>query len=374
MRLKFNLFDRVEYYTDNLPEFYNYDRKLNRAGIILISLLCLFHIYSDYKFFNLQSTFFYLLTLRIIYFFISACILLIIRKMNDLKQVNKYSKILFFWALVTIAFVFIIDCSRPKEYILGISMDSLLILSVFVIFRLNLSLQIIIASLFSLSVFIQIFSIKNLPNSQSYFTIISSLIFIFVMGIIFSKQIKRYRLTIISKSKFDKTINDELKILAFTDHLSALFNRRKIFEILDDEFSRYKRYNTPASIIIFDIDHFKKINDTNGHDLGDRVIIEVSSILRSEIRQSDYVGRTGGDEFLIILPHSGIHEAVKLAERIKNKFNKDIRISEAVTINLSGSMGIAKISDEDITSSSWYERADKNLYTVKETGRNNYKY
>ena len=374
MSLKFNLFAPAGYYKGDVPEFYNYDRKLNLAGILLVSFLMLLHIYSDYNFLGLQPVFFHVIILRAVYLIITACILLTTKKMNNLQQINTYSKLIFFWGIITVIVIFIIDSTRPKDYLLSISMDSILILGVFVIFRLNLSLQVIIASFFSITLLIQLFFLKDIPNIPSYFIVISSLVFIFVIGIIFSKQIKKYRMTIISKANSDKTLNSELQLLAFTDHLSELLNRRKIFEILDDEFSRFKRYNIPASIIVLDIDRFKKINDTHGHDAGDRVIIEVSNILKNEVRQNDHVGRTGGDEFLIVLPHSGIHEAVKLAERIKSKLNRPFRISEDITITLSGSMGIAKLSSDDITAVSWYERADKNLYDVKQNGRNDYRY
>jgi diguanylate cyclase (GGDEF)-like protein len=158
----------------------------------------------------------------------------------------------------------------------------------------------------------------------------------------------------------------ELRKLANTDSLTAVFNRAKIEQTLTIEVLRSRRYKHPLSIIIADIDHFKQVNDTYGHNAGDLVLTGIASILKHHVREVDTVGRWGGEEFLIVCPETTAEGAKKLAEKLRKKIEKhhfkDIGIK---TI----SMGVAQIEIDD-----WDEdmikRADKNLYKAKKAGRN----
>jgi diguanylate cyclase (GGDEF)-like protein len=158
----------------------------------------------------------------------------------------------------------------------------------------------------------------------------------------------------------------ELRRLANTDSLTGIYNRAKIEQILTIEVLRSRRYKHPLSIIIADIDHFKLINDTYGHNVGDVVLTGIASMMKEHVREVDTVGRWGGEEFLIVCPETTAEGAKKLAEKLRKKIErhhfKDIGIKTV-------SMGIAQIEADD-----WDEdmlkRADKNLYKAKRSGRN----
>lgn len=158
----------------------------------------------------------------------------------------------------------------------------------------------------------------------------------------------------------------ELRRLATIDSLTGLFNRSKIEQVLTIEVLRAKRYKHPLSVIIADIDHFKNINDTFGHNIGDTVLAEISSIMKSHIREVDTLGRWGGEEFLIVCPETATDGARRLADNLRKKIEKhSFRDVGIKTI----SMGVAQIEndewDEDLI-----KRADKNLYRAKRSGRN----
>lgn len=163
-----------------------------------------------------------------------------------------------------------------------------------------------------------------------------------------------------------KEQHNKVKRLSVTDYLTGLSNRQKLDEALGHEINCATRYTSSFSTIMLDLDYFKKINDTYGHQVGDGVLIEVSAILQRYTRKTDIVGRWGGEEFMIICPEIDGQDGEKLAEKIRAKIE---RYSFKVIGNITASLGVSiyKQSDQD---KSVVERADKALYQAKEQGRN----
>jgi len=164
----------------------------------------------------------------------------------------------------------------------------------------------------------------------------------------------------------DITSKKELEELSSIDKLTGILNRRKLDEFLEYEVSVSKRYMTNLSLIIVDIDHFKSVNDTYGHQMGDKVLFEVTKIITNEIRESDIFGRFGGEEFLLICPETDQNQAFLLAEKLRKKienYNFD-KIGQKTV-----SLGISQFKQED-TSVTLIKKADIALYESKNTGRN----
>lgn len=160
--------------------------------------------------------------------------------------------------------------------------------------------------------------------------------------------------------------NSELARLASTDNLTGLANRSYMSEILQKEFSRYIRYNQLFGIIMLDIDHFKDVNDNYGHDVGDKVLIELSHQLEQAIRNSDYTSRWGGEEFLICCTTINPDDLQTIAETIRQKIcDTDFNITEGIT----ASLGCAIIQPDEIIKE-LIKRADIALYAAKHNGRN----
>ncbi len=160
-------------------------------------------------------------------------------------------------------------------------------------------------------------------------------------------------------------LNKKLEKLSVTDKLTKINNRAKLDSILDKELKIKKRYRQALSIIILDIDYFKSINDRYGHICGDRILQEVATILKSNIRETDSIGRWGGEEFLIILPHTKENEAITLAENLRkiienSHFYKNIKIAASFGVYECNNFNILKC----------IENADKALYFAKNSNRN----
>ncbi len=177
-----------------------------------------------------------------------------------------------------------------------------------------------------------------------------------------SKHLKKIDILL----KKEKDQNKRLLIQAETDALTGLCNRKKIDDLLEYEVSRAKRSSEPFSFLLIDIDFFKEVNDKFGHQAGDVVIKEFSSILLDNSRKIDKIGRWGGEEFVVILPYTTLNEAALMANSLVKKISTYCFTHE---FSNTATIGIASFHEDD-TPSSILQRADKALYLGKEFGRN----
>jgi diguanylate cyclase (GGDEF)-like protein/PAS domain S-box-containing protein len=163
-----------------------------------------------------------------------------------------------------------------------------------------------------------------------------------------------------------KRMEKKLKRLATTDKLTGSYNRRKFKEIIGIEIERVKRYNQPLSIIMFDIDHFKKVNDKYGHVAGDHVLKTIADIVRKNMRKTDYLFRWGGEEFLILSSETQLDKAHALAERIR-KAIESYKFKKVGKVTVS--FGVTEFKERD-TEDSFVKRTDDAMYKAKKKGRN----
>uniref|UniRef100_UPI00404797BA diguanylate cyclase n=1 Tax=Aliarcobacter sp. TaxID=2321116 RepID=UPI00404797BA len=161
-------------------------------------------------------------------------------------------------------------------------------------------------------------------------------------------------------------IQEKLREQAYHDELTGIFNRKSYNEKIEEKFDLYKRYNAGFCVAMYDIDNFKNINDTYGHDIGDKVLKEMSKVIKENIRKTDLLFRIGGEEFVIIFPKTKIEEGFLVAEKIREIISNLVIIpKEKITI----SIGITQTKKED-TIQSIYERIDKLMYESKINGKN----
>lgn len=164
--------------------------------------------------------------------------------------------------------------------------------------------------------------------------------------------------------------NEELERISRTDGLTGLLNRKAWEEQLAKEFSRLQRYREECSIIIFDIDRFKKVNDRYGHSAGDEVIKRVAKITGECIRKTDFAGRCGGKKYAILLAHTSVSAAEILAERMRKKIESQVIKYEDLSIKVTASFGVSQYNRTLKSATKWIDRADKALYLSKTSGRN----
>jgi len=166
-------------------------------------------------------------------------------------------------------------------------------------------------------------------------------------------------------------LEDKLRRIAGTDHLSGLANRRSFLDNATAEYRRSRRYNDPLSMVMLDLDHFKRVNDNYGHAAGDTVIVAVSQISQSLSRNGvDCVGRLGGEEFAVLLPETGMQGAKNFAERLRLMIENTPIYCDIKKINITASLGVASLQDQDCDFATLLNRADAALYVAKESGRN----
>lgn len=196
-----------------------------------------------------------------------------------------------------------------------------------------------------------------------------------------SKQIKEYlKVTALSELLAEKLIknNAELHNLATVDGLTGANNRRWISEQIILHITEAKRYQQPLSIMLIDIDYFKRVNDTHGHEVGDQVLINIVTLLKNWLRDTDLMGRFGGEEFIILLPMTTAEEACILAERLRLNIAQNSAYKTQYNQDLTISIGIAGVKNGLTSKQEAPEKmmknlinhADQALYTAKNNGRN----
>ncbi|MDO5575912.1 MAG: sensor domain-containing diguanylate cyclase [Fibrobacter sp.] len=162
---------------------------------------------------------------------------------------------------------------------------------------------------------------------------------------------------------------EEARRKAETDSLTGLFNHHHFFELANQEITRASRYNHPLTAIMFDIDHFKKVNDTYGHTTGDKILVTIAKITRQIFRNIDIVGRYGGEEFSVLLPETPLCTALEAAERLRETIASTSISNQNCQISVTISLGLAEIDNpQNVTD--LIERADKALYIAKNNGKN----
>lgn len=179
--------------------------------------------------------------------------------------------------------------------------------------------------------------------------------------------------TIVSQMRANEQIhrlNGQLEYLAMTDELTVLINRRSFFIKGNEEISRARRYHTALTMIMLDIDKFKKINDTYGHGVGDMILQFIAKILQELCREVDVVARLGGEEFGILLPNTKAADGVILAERLRQAINGKNYLTQDQRISVSASFGVAQYSKEMQNLDELIKIADAAMYQAKNQGRN----
>jgi polar amino acid transport system substrate-binding protein len=214
---------------------------------------------------------------------------------------------------------------------------------------------------------------KPVPLSYTLFFEKYYFVFIVIFIIIITLLLFNRYLKNIVKKRTTQLLeaNERLKLLAHTDELTNIANRRQFMKLAERYFSVAKRNETPLCILSLDIDWFKKINDTHGHDIGDQVLKLFSRTIESILRESDVFGRLGGEEFSILLQNTTSQHALYLAEKIRKAIEETPYIDAKNTfVNFTVSIGVTTMNEDCDTLATLLKNADNALYKAKENGRN----
>ena len=182
-------------------------------------------------------------------------------------------------------------------------------------------------------------------------------------------QIGSFILKYIGSGNVEAVYHEEIYRMMITDGLTGIANRRKLDEAMENEFLRAKRYGRPLSIAILDADHFKKVNDTHGHIVGDFVLKKLATLFQQNIRREELLGRYGGEEFVVVMPEVDSSGAFQLAEKLRKTVEGTVFKSGEAELPVTISVGVATLGDEESVKA-FLDTADQALYKSKEDGRN----
>ena len=179
-------------------------------------------------------------------------------------------------------------------------------------------------------------------------------------------QLRKMNEDLIKLTRKLKKKNEVLETFAGIDELTGMYNRHFLNIRIEEEMASSDRYSEPLSMFILDLDHFKHVNDTWGHPVGDAVLKNTAGITRNIIRTSDVLGRLGGEEFIVLMPQTNLNGALIAAEKIREALDKN---RHSIVGKVTASFGVAERKKNE-SFNSWYKRADEALYQAKEGGRN----
>lgn len=186
-------------------------------------------------------------------------------------------------------------------------------------------------------------------------------------------KIGRTILKFIKGDNVEVQYHEEIYRLMTVDGLTDVYNKRYFTEELEKEISRSRRYERVFSLVLFDIDHFKQVNDNYGHLAGDSILRQLAELIRSRIRRDDSLARIGGEEFAILLPEVGCKGATELAEKLRRLVEEKVFVFEGLRLNVTISLGVADWNPKIADVQALIKAADEKLYEAKRAGRNQVK-
>ncbi len=305
----------------------------------------------------------------------------IVRHQTSPKLVDR---ITFMWELVILLHMLIINLTRPQDYISVIVWDILVINGIYYIVPLPSQYKILSAFLLTgTSGAILVINRIQLANPYETIAVLAAYFISNVYGIFVSMRYDRSRrrnYVLLAEEKklgsklsertreLEKT-QDEMKLLAMTDPLTGISNRRHFMDQISEEFKRIRRYGYPFSLMVIDIDNLKEINDTFGHETGDKVLRTFVKHCLTRLRAVDRFARFGGDEFIVLLVQTGQEKAKEVATRLIAGIEGLEIQAEKESIHFTVSIGLTT-TDDFSSVEELIKRADKALYEAKNGGRN----
>jgi diguanylate cyclase len=336
------------------------DVRQTTISLIVILLPLTAFIGNDLIFYGNNPFFFYLLGGRIAFVLFTVGIIAFIQKTTSY---NKYDWFLFSWALIGTILLMSLNYTRPTYYIGYSIIDIVIILLIYFGIPNRMIFWITITAAHSIATAVLVLFVKAGTDLPTIYSILLSLLLVNVGGFLITRRMNYYR-----RSQY--LAYQELDELASKDSLTGIYNRRMFMELTERELTRLKRYDKAFTLLVIDLDEFKRINDTYGHLEGDAVLVKFVEIVNSQIRGADLFGRVGGEEFCILLVETHLAQAIEIAERIQRKCREtEVPARSGQAIRFSISTGITEVQKTDINLDQIIRRADSALYKAKEGGR-----
>jgi diguanylate cyclase (GGDEF)-like protein len=274
------------------------------------------------------------------------------------------------WLVAAACVLYLQAFLRPPAYVNYYTVDILIVMSIYVVVPGTFWNRVIPALLYTAGHFAVFFLIKIVSHPSVILIFVASFLIVNIIGLYFSTRYYTSRRQEFLGRHQDAVTRDKLAELATRDELTGALNRRGFFRRAEEEFAVHALNDSPLALFVIDIDHFKAINDTFGHDAGDEALRTFCAYVLGSIRERDSFGRTGGEEFALLLPRTEGQKAVAIAERLRKQCGRIFEKTPTPDLRFTVSIGVAQAMPVDKTVYDLYRRADKALYLAKDGGRN----
>ena len=332
---------------------------------VLIANLAMLRV--DTAFYQSDSGLYTWMTgIRIAFSLVTIAFILITR---NKPTPNRTDAMAVIWVLMTCVYFLLFQFFRPRDH-LSTNIDILLVFGIYVLPVFRIRWQALLAGIFSISSVTLAFFYKTDVDPVTRNLLPLTHVFVHMLGLISAFQNQGNRRRVFLAYIHEKEAREMALDLLRTDSLTSCLARQYFLELVEKEMERAKRYSRPFSLIMMDIDRFKKINDKYGHHAGDEALKRFVQVVLAQKRQSDLLGRLGGEEFSLALPETDMEDAMKVARRICEVWAKtEIQVS-ALIVSSTVSIGATTMSETDAVFDDLLLRADKALYMAKQGGRN----
>ncbi len=285
------------------------------------------------------------------------------------SKVRVYDRIVFGWLALTVLYFLLLNFTRPTNSLIT-TIDVLVPFAIYIFSPLRIFQNIMLAFGFSIGTIYIDHVYKAGIDPVALNAATTAQFAIHALGLVSCLQIQSYRRKSFKAYVQERDAKETVAYLANIDPLTKSLTRRHFFNIAESEFLRFLRYRRQLSVLVLDADHFKNINDTHGHYVGDLVLRNVSLVTLEQKRAQDTFGRLGGEEFALLLPETNLKQAKTVAERIQKAWEQTPCIVDGKLIHSTVSIGVAEAGPGDRSFEDVLQRADRMMYKAKEAGRN----
>jgi diguanylate cyclase (GGDEF)-like protein len=295
--------------------------------------------------------------------------ILVVAALRKTIKVRVYDRLMQGWLTFAVLYLLLFNFTRPVDF-LTTAYDVILPFAIYIISPLNIFYSFALAFGFSVgTIYIDFFHKTGIDSATLNMVLVSQLI-VHLLGFGSAIQIQSYRRKSFKAYMQERDAKEMVAYLASIDPLTKSMTRHQFFNIAESEFRRFSRYRRELSVLVLDADHFKLINDTYGHYVGDLVLRSLSLVVLEQKRAQDTYGRLGGEEFGLLLPETGIEQAKIVAERVQKAWAQTPCNVDGKLIYSTVSIGIAEANTQDQSFDDILRRADRMMYKAKEAGRN----
>jgi len=294
---------------------------------------------------------------------------IVIYAIVKIDKVRVFDRLVLGWLSVTLLYLLTSNFSRPANY-LTTTFDTIIIFAIYVLSPLKFKTNAILTLGFSIGTLYIDHFLKSGVDPVTLGVSTAAQVIVQLLGLGSASQLQTYRRKSFKAFMEERDAKEMVAYLANIDPLTKSLTRRHFFSIAESEFMRFARYRRPLSVLVIDVDDFKRVNDMYGHHAGDIVLRSFSLVALEQKRAQDTFGRLGGEEFGLILPETTLEQAKVVAERIHRMWEGTPSNLDGVMIQSTVSVGVAEAQATDKAFDDILRRADLRMYKAKEQGRN----